>query len=96
MSVENLEKPAGILQLVFRTKNQLRNVFLEIELHGSKEDSFSLNKKWIQRVPIEVKSETCEHKSSLSISNSHMLVSKFPTEISNRDFRPYRIQPKKS
>ena len=48
---------------------------MEIELHGSKEDSFSLNKEWIQRCPIEVKSETCEHKSSLSISNSYMLIS---------------------
>ena len=65
----------GSFQLVFCTKNQLRNVFLEIELHGSKEDSFSLNKEWIQRCPIEVKSETCEHKSSLSISNSYMLIS---------------------
>ena len=70
-----MEKPAGVLQLVFRTKNQLRNVFWFFELRGSKEDSFSLNKKWIQRCPIEVKSETFKHRSSLSISNSHMLIS---------------------
>ena len=50
-------------------------MFWFFELRGSKEDSFSLNKKWIQRCPIEVKSETFEHRSSLSISNSHMLIS---------------------
>ena len=70
-----MEKPAGILQLVFRTKNQLRNVFWKTELRGSKEDSFSLNKKWIQRYPIELKSDTSKYRFSLSISNPYMLIS---------------------
>ena len=76
------QKAAEECVLVFRTTRfQRRFLFIEVR-NGSSAVLF-----------IQVKSETFENRFSLSISNSHMLVSKFPTEISNRDFRPYRIQP---